>query len=92
ELRKQVITWQYEQGRSIREIKDLSGYSLSTIYKVLRVYNMYGEVIDPTNRPRGCPCKLATEDLDFIQGLLWENPAIYLDEIQEALADQRSLD
>ncbi|EPQ53367.1 hypothetical protein GLOTRDRAFT_22969, partial [Gloeophyllum trabeum ATCC 11539] len=89
ELRSQIVAWRYEQGLSVHDIHKLCGYSLSTIYEILSIYRTYGQVVDPSNRPRGRPRKLDMSDLDFIHGLLRDNPALYLDEIQEILSEHK---
>lgn len=85
EMRKNMVTWRFEQNRTAREIVALAKCLESTVYEVLQLHREYGQITNPFVRTRGRPHILDNEDIQYISSLLQANLALYLDELQEQL-------
>ncbi|KAG2037495.1 hypothetical protein BDR03DRAFT_821255, partial [Suillus americanus] len=55
------------------------------VYNILRLHRDNGQVTNPFACRGGHPRILDTVDTKYIHALLQENPAMYLDELQEQL-------
>ncbi|KAG1838219.1 hypothetical protein F4604DRAFT_1600776 [Suillus subluteus] len=92
QLRERVIVWYHEMNIPIDEIVTLSGLSRATVCKILQLYNNHGSLHNLLNLPSGRHrCNLEAGDLMYIQGLLSANPTMFLDEIQDHLAETRNI-
>ncbi|KAG1734782.1 hypothetical protein EDB19DRAFT_1638814 [Suillus lakei] len=87
QLHEHVIVWYHEMHIPVDEIVSPSGLSCATVYNILQLYNDHGSLHNPLILPTGHHHKLEAGDLTYIQGLLSANPTIFLDEIQDHLAE-----
>ncbi|KAG0692860.1 hypothetical protein DFH29DRAFT_817040 [Suillus ampliporus] len=92
QLHERVIIWYHEMHIPIDEIVTLSGLSHATVYNILQLYNDHGSLHNPLVLPTGHHRKLEAGDLTYIQGLLSANPTMFLDEIQDHLAETRNIE
>ncbi|KDQ56208.1 hypothetical protein JAAARDRAFT_100499, partial [Jaapia argillacea MUCL 33604] len=92
QLRELMVRWCYEFGKSVAEISELSGYSVSTVYNILKFYDDHGTVNNPTARQRSRPRSLDATDMDYLYLLIKRCPAMYLDEIQTDLLEIRDIE
>ncbi|KAG2048594.1 hypothetical protein BDR06DRAFT_837665, partial [Suillus hirtellus] len=92
QLRECVIIWYHEMHIPIDEIVTLSGLSHATVYNILQIYNNHGSLHNPLNLPSGHHHNLEAGDLTYIQGLLSVNPTMFLDEIQDYLAETHNIE
>ncbi|KAF8057174.1 hypothetical protein FPV67DRAFT_1372166, partial [Lyophyllum atratum] len=92
ELRKRMVYWKDELQLSTAEIAKLASCSERTVREVLRLHREHGMVHNPFAQPRGRRRSLETADMNFILSILDANPALYLDEIQSRLSDDRNTD
>jgi hypothetical protein len=56
---------------------------------LLRLHREFGAICSPFAQPRGGRRSLTTGDLNYIESLLSANPCLYLDELQDWLAEVR---
>ena len=47
ELREQIVQWFHDFNLPINEIVLLSGCSRTTVYEILHLYDMFGQVTNP---------------------------------------------
>lgn len=92
EMRNNIIIWRFEQNKTGTEIAELARCSESTVWEVLRLHHEYGQVSSPYGKGRGRSRALDTTDIEYISSLLLANPSLYLDELQEQLANARNVD
>ncbi|KAG1728202.1 hypothetical protein EDB19DRAFT_1747728 [Suillus lakei] len=64
----------------LRELVTLSGLSRATVYNILQLYNDHGSLHNPLVLPTGR------------HRLLSANPTMFLDEIQDCLAETRNIE
>lgn len=89
-LKRRIPVLYYQQNRSIQEILDITGYkSTTTIYDALRLFDETGDAVNPYASQGGRPRKLSLDDVLFLEFLLRDNPALYLDELQKELEQTR---
>jgi transposase len=81
-LQKRIPILFYEQSRTVKEISDILGIGLSTVYRVLQNYKSYGTPHNLLAEPQGRKPLLDNEHLGFICRAVRENPVIYQDKIQ----------
>ncbi|KAF5346415.1 hypothetical protein D9758_012768 [Tetrapyrgos nigripes] len=86
-----MIQW-WKEEKPISKIAKLAGCTERTVYALLSLYRTTGEVINLSALPYSHPRLLTLEDRAYIQGILDANPALYLDEIQDKLWDDREVD
>ncbi|TFK62729.1 hypothetical protein BDN72DRAFT_735468, partial [Pluteus cervinus] len=89
DLKNRIVHWYIEEGRTYRQIRDLSGCSLGLISKTLRNHYAFGVVNNPFSRRSGRPSMVTDDDIRYIISILKANPVLYLDEIQTRLAAVR---
>lgn len=58
---------------------------------VLATYHDYGQPINPFTRPCSRKCILERDDLNYLDGILVAEPALYLDEIQDKLHEMQDV-
>ncbi|KAG1883512.1 hypothetical protein F4604DRAFT_1617960 [Suillus subluteus] len=76
----------------IDEIVTLSGLSHAIVYNILQLHNDHGSLHNPLILPPGSGRHRNLErDLMYTQGLLNANATIFLDEIQDHLAETRNI-
>ena len=92
ELRKCIIYWRHELNLPISEIVRLSRRSERAIYTVLQYHRDFQQPSNPFARLRGCKRILEREDLEYLDGLLSSQPALFLDEIQDKLQEMRDVE
>ncbi|OCB88961.1 hypothetical protein A7U60_g3916 [Sanghuangporus baumii] len=83
---KQRAMWLYSQGYIPHSCCELLGISQSSFWRFRKNLRLYGSVRHPNSFKAGRPRLLNTpESRSELYALLEENPAMYLDEIQEWL-------
>lgn len=92
EMRKNIVRWRFEQGKTGKEIATLVNCSESTIWEVLRLHRKYDQVTKPHTQNRGRGRALDNADVQYLSSLLLANPVLYLDELQEQLATVRNVE
>ena len=92
ELCEKMVLWHEEQGREPSEIANLAGCSLRAVYSVLQLHREFGQVTNPYAQPRGGARVFNMGDMNYLSSLIDANPVIYLDEIQDSLAQTRNVD
>jgi transposase len=92
QLRDRIISWSTDNELPITEIAALAGCSTTTVYRILQLHREHGQATNPLAQPAGRSHSLSIDDLRFITSLLDDNPAIYLDEIQDELYAARQVD
>jgi transposase len=76
-------------GYSIKEIGRVLGIKKSLIYRTLYFHRLHGVTYNPHSTQQSRHRDLTSTDISFIQGLLHQKHASYLDEIQEQLLIRR---
>lgn len=76
----------------IADIVRLSKRSKRAVQNILATYRDYGQPINPFTRPRGRKRILERDDLNYLDGILVAEPALYLDEIQDKLREMRDVE
>ena len=84
-MHEAMVHWRFEQHKTTLEISQLAQCSEQTVYEVLQLHRDYSQITNPFACSRGCPCILDNGDVKYIYALLWANPMLYLDELQEQL-------
>jgi transposase len=92
EMRKRMVVWHTELGKSTVEISALAGCSERTVREVLRMHRDTGDVHNTFAQSCGGPRSLNQGDIAYIFSLLTANPTLYLDELQIKLAEIRHVD
>lgn len=80
-----MVFWQYKQHKKAPEITLLAGCTESTVYDILCLYHVFGQVFNPYHHQHGWPCTLDQGDMNYIHSILEANSALYVDEIQQWL-------
>lgn len=91
EMRNNIVRWSLLHQKSATEIATLAACSSATVYRVLKLFADSGEATNP-NIHRGRRRVLSTEDVNFIESLLSDNPALFLDELALELYTIRDVD
>ncbi|KAJ6479049.1 Homeodomain-like protein, partial [Mycena sanguinolenta] len=79
----------YEQGHfSLKQILACVGFSRSTFFRALHLWQTTGDVVRPQNRT-GRPRLLHHEDVDHLIRLVQERPDWFLDELLHLLEHNR---
>ena len=92
EMHARIITWHEEKHLSPKEIADLAGCCVRTVYYILSYHREFNTSRDPFTRgAHGHPRSLDTGDMNYIAALIDARPKIYLDEIQEQLLTARDV-
>lgn len=92
QLKERMVEWRYVHNKSASEIAELAGCSERTVYTVLRNHRDYQQTGNPFARTRGRARILDQGDITYVTSLLQANPTLYLDEIQERLAEARGVE
>jgi len=92
ELRERIIAWRHDLDMPIADIVRLSNRSKRSVQNVLATYRDYHQPVNPFTRPRGRKRILEREDLNYLDGILLAEPALYLDEIQCKLREIRDVE
>lgn len=92
QLRERIIAWRFTDRKEVSEIAQLAGCSERSIYNVLRMYREYGHTSNHHARTRARPRALDIGDVNYIVSLLDANPALYLDELQALLEENRGVE
>jgi hypothetical protein len=71
----------------IADIVHLSKRSKCAVQNVLAAYQDYGEPVNPFTRPRGRKRVLEQDDLNYLEGIIIAEPALFLNEIQDKLRE-----
>ena len=88
QLRECIIHWRHNDNLSVAEIANLAGCGTTTVYDILKCFRETGKY--STETFPGHPRILNREDIDFITSLN-DNPAVYLDEIQQKLEESQGI-
>ena len=92
DMRARIIVWHNEKHLSPREIADLAGCCIRTIYNILGYHHDYNTLRDPfTQGTDGRDHSLNMGDLNYLALLITAQPKIYLNEIQEELLNSRDV-
>ena len=81
DLRDRVVKWRMEMGMTYRQLAEMAGCSIGTIYTILAYHKTYGQSTNPLAECTGRPRLLDQDDVAFIDQLLEREPMLYLDEI-----------
>ena len=81
----------YNLGYSVGKIETVLGVKKTLIYQTLYFHRTHGLSYNPYSTWNAHRRHLTSMDISFIQGLLHQNHAIYLDEIQELLLVRRGM-
>ena len=76
----------------IADIVHLSKRSKRAVQNVLATYCDYGQPINLFTCPRSRKCILERDDLNYLEGIITAEPALYLDEIQDKLREIRDVE
>jgi transposase len=87
DLRSRVIKRYCDDGLTMREVAEEVDVSLGFVCKIVKIYNTYGTVVDPTSVRSGRPPLIGDVFLPYLRSLLEANSSWYLDEIQTRLYD-----
>ncbi|KAL6299250.1 hypothetical protein BKA93DRAFT_742663, partial [Sparassis latifolia] len=87
-----MVVWQFEQKKTALEISLLAHCSERTVYNVLQLHCDFSQVTNLFASDKGRPRVLGTGDIEYISALIFANPALYLDELQEQLLLVRDVD
>ena len=90
-LREQIVQWFHDFNLPINEIVLLSGRSRTTVYKILHLYDMFGQVTNLHAMSSSRKWILTPQDLQYIQSILAAKPTMFLDKIQEKLFQNREI-
>lgn len=90
-LQRRVPVLYYDQSRAPKDIADILGVSLSTVYLMLRNIKTYGTPHNPLVHTRGPKPMLNTDHLEFLNKQLVKHPVLYLDELQALLRSEYDL-
>lgn len=90
DLRERIVAWRAE-GKTIREIADLSGRGRSTISDFLKKYNDRGVIQNPVRETRGRKRLLSMGDQVYLKSNMDANPALTLDEVKQRLEIGRAV-
>jgi len=92
ELRECIIAWRYELHMPIRTIAQLANPCEKSINNVLKTFRDYNQPINPFIHTHGRRRALSRDDLNFIDSILFAEPGLYLDEIQDKLRTSRDVE
>ncbi|KIM91512.1 hypothetical protein PILCRDRAFT_31599, partial [Piloderma croceum F 1598] len=92
ELRQCIIAWRHELNMPIANIVHLSKRSKRAVQNVLATYRDYGQPINLFTHPRSRKRILERDDLNYLEGIITAEPALYLDEIQDKLREIRDVE
>ncbi|KAH9000083.1 hypothetical protein EDB92DRAFT_1982888 [Lactarius akahatsu] len=82
----------HEQHLTVDNICHILGMKKTLVYKALQYFHVYGITHNPHAHRRGCHRVLSLIDIKFIASLVERRHCIYLDEIKQALSEQRGCD
>jgi len=91
DLKRRIVLMYETDGLTMEVISERLHVSVGLISKVVHLHRLYGQVTDPFSHRTGCPSVLENDDLQFISTILDANPGLYLDEIQDKLANVRNI-
>jgi len=93
EMCARMVVWHEERHFSPKEIADLAGCSVRTVYYILSYNREFNTLRDPFTRGahHGRPRTLDTGDMNYIAALVEAQPKIYIDEVQEQLLRARDV-
>lgn len=80
DLRWRVVYLQVD-GHNEHEIAELLYISKSTVVRILKTYNKWGDVVNPFKVPRGRRKLFSGEELNILKNLVKEKVDWYLDEL-----------
>ena len=89
DIKARIPILHHNLGYSVKEIGTVLGIKKSLIYKTLFFYRAHGLTYNPHSAQQSRRRHLTSIDISFIQGLLHQRHAIYLDEIQSQLLIRR---
>jgi transposase len=89
DLKAQIPALFFEQGFTVDQICAALGIGKSTVYKTLQYFHRYGTASNPHAHKSGHNRILSHTDIKFISTLVDQRHCIYLNEIRQALAEQR---
>jgi len=91
DIKARIPILHYNLGYSVKEIEEVLGIKKSLIYNTLYFHRAHGLTYNPHSSWQSRRWHLTSMDISFIQGLLHQKHAIYLDEIQEQLLVRRGM-
>jgi transposase len=90
EIKEPIVFWYNNADITMQGIVNRAKCSVGVVSKVLQNWQEHGEVTDHFQcRRSGCPRALDGDDLRYIESVLEADPTLYLDKIQQKLADVR---
>ncbi|KAJ3804591.1 hypothetical protein F5876DRAFT_3561, partial [Lentinula aff. lateritia] len=92
DLRKCIVHWRLKEGKSLAEVSRLAGCCKRTVSNITSLYLSTGEFTHADPRTLGRPRLLSMLDKSYILSILHDNPALYLDEIQDMMWYNRDID
>ena len=91
-MRARIVFWHNEKQIPPKEIADLAGCCVRTVYNILAYHRDYNTLRDPsTQGTHGRSRSLNMGDMNYIASLIDARPKIYLNEIQEELLNHRDV-
>ena len=90
DLKARIPPLFFEQGFSVDQICNILGVKKTLVYKSLQYFRTYGITHNPHARKIGRNRILSSLDIKFIAALVDQRHCIYLNEIQQALSEQRN--
>ncbi|KAF5356734.1 hypothetical protein D9757_005211 [Collybiopsis confluens] len=92
DLRKRIVQWRVREGKSAAECGELAGCCENTVRSITSLYLDMGVYRNSDARALGRPRLLTMEDKAYVLSILKDNPTLYLDEIQDMMWYNRSVD
>ena len=89
DIKAQIPILHHNLGYSVKEIERVLGIKKSLVYKTFFFHCAHGLTYNPHAAQQYCHRHLTSMNISFIQGLLHQKHASYLDEVQEQLLIQR---
>jgi transposase len=94
DIKNRIPYLRYVEQLSVKEIARILGIQKTLIYDTLAKYQRYGVTYNPTvyaTFSGGRGRKLDAVDVQFIRALLYQEPCMYLDELQDELWIRRGV-
>lgn len=92
QLRERIVSWRINDKKTAPEISALANCSEATVYEVLRLHRVFGQISNPYRQQRGRPRLMDQGDMNYVYSILEANPSLYVDEIQQSLFQARNVD
>ncbi|KAG2154116.1 hypothetical protein DEU56DRAFT_726124, partial [Suillus clintonianus] len=91
DLKHRIVLMYETDGLTMEVIAETLHVSIGLVSKVIHLHQLYGQVTNPFGHHTGHPSLLNNDDLQFISAIIDAYPGLYLNKIQNKLANVQDI-